>query len=333
MLWLCTTLAAALIVALVIVVSQHLASATLSTGERNVLVPLDPPCRLVDTRSGADNVGPRDSPLGKAETYTVSAFGAHGECDLPNTLTGLSLNVTAIGATRDTFLTLYPDGASRPLASNLNPAARSAPTPNAVTVDVSAGGKFDVYNHNGSVDVIIDVAGYYEDHNHDDRYFASGVDIVMQHGMNDLTANDFMTPAVSHAGGQTQVSGSGFVQTTLTGPQAIGPDGYGLRSVEYCVSGVSGAAMIDEVRVYAGRETGVGSAAFDGTDRTASGCYTVQVDDATGLGYSIVWGVISSGPSINFNGMTSTWAPTDQLSALVVDDGAGAPIDDGTDIG
>jgi hypothetical protein len=333
MLWLCTTLAAALIVALVIVVSQHLASATLSSGERNVLVPLDPPCRLVDTRAGADNVGPRDTPLGKAETYTVTARGAQGECNLPNTASGLSLNVTAVGATRDTFLTLYPDGVARPLASNLNPAAGAPPTPNAVTVDLSAAGKFAVYNHNGTVDVIVDVVGYYEDHNHDDRYFASGVDIVMQHGLNDLTANDFTTPTVSHAGGQTQVSGTGFVQTGLAGPQAIGPDEYGLRSVEYCVSGLSGTTFVDDVRVYAAGTTGVASVAFDDTDRTVSGCYTVEVGDTTGRGYSIVWYVSSPGPAVDFNGMTSTWAPVGQLSALTVDDGGGPPIEDGTDVG
>jgi hypothetical protein len=31
-----------------------------------------------------------------------------------------------------------------------------------------------VYNHNGTVHVIIDIAGYYQDHNHDDRYYTKG---------------------------------------------------------------------------------------------------------------------------------------------------------------
>jgi hypothetical protein len=40
-----------------------------------------------------------------------------------------------------------------------------------VEVDVNALGQFDVYNGFGNVDVIVDVVGYYEDHNHDDRYY------------------------------------------------------------------------------------------------------------------------------------------------------------------
>jgi len=38
---------------------------------------------------------------------------------------------------------------------------RGETRPNLVTVQVGAGGKVDLYNHAGSVNLIADVAGYY----------------------------------------------------------------------------------------------------------------------------------------------------------------------------
>lgn len=70
------------------------------------------------------------------------------------------LNVTAVGATQPTFLTVWPDG-PLPLASSLNPVPGQPPTPNAVTTDLDAAGEFKVYNLQGNVDVIIDINGYY----------------------------------------------------------------------------------------------------------------------------------------------------------------------------
>ena len=79
-------------------------------GTASVFTPVEP-CRLIDTRA-ATNVGPRSTPLGANETATFSAAGTNGNCVLPTGLTGLSANVTAVGATSDTFLTLFPaDGA------------------------------------------------------------------------------------------------------------------------------------------------------------------------------------------------------------------------------
>lgn len=79
---------------------------------------------------------------------------------LPTDAVGLSLNVTAVGATAPTFLTFWPGG-TRPKASSLNPTPGQPPTPNAVVTDLVPAGTFQLYNLAGSVDVIIDVNGYY----------------------------------------------------------------------------------------------------------------------------------------------------------------------------
>ncbi len=146
-----------------------LVQATIDSGERPVLININP-CRITDTRD-PDNVGPRSTPVGAGETYTISAHGSNGNCTLPATATALSLNVTAVGATEQTNVRVFPAGGALPTASNLNPSPGSPPVPNAVTVGLSADGEFNVFNFNGQVDLVIDVGGYYEDHNHDDRYY------------------------------------------------------------------------------------------------------------------------------------------------------------------
>ena len=143
-------------------------SATVTSGDRTVYVPITP-CRIADTRP-AYAVGSKTSPLGPAETYTINARGPQGQCNLPSDAVGLALNVTAANATIASFLTFWGDGA-QPNAANLNPQPGQPPTPNAVTTDLTDAGTFKVFNNKGTVDIIIDVNGYYADHNHDDRYY------------------------------------------------------------------------------------------------------------------------------------------------------------------
>ncbi len=150
----------------------NVASAGLSDGDRPVFVPIDP-CRLVDTRASIA-VGPKVSPLGPGETYTVTAHGENGECTgaskIPTDAVSLALNVTAVAPTANTFLTLWGGGAN-PGTSNLNPRAGGAPTPNSVNTPLSDSGTFNIFNNSGNVNVIVDVNGYYADHDHDDRYY------------------------------------------------------------------------------------------------------------------------------------------------------------------
>lgn len=116
------------------------------------------PCRLFDTRSQVDfHVGPL-STFGSDEAQTAQAHGSNGECVVPLDAVGLSLNVTAVDASLPTFLTVWPGGAL-PRASSLNPLPGGVAF-NAVTVPL-ASGSFQVYNLQGTVDVIVDVNGYY----------------------------------------------------------------------------------------------------------------------------------------------------------------------------
>ena len=108
-----------------------------------------------------------------AETLNVQATGASGQCTaVPSNATGVSMNVTSIGPTAPTFLTIWAAGETRPLASSLNPVPGEPPTPNAVTSELSSTGQFSIYNLAGTVNVLVDINGYYIDHDHDDSYAA-----------------------------------------------------------------------------------------------------------------------------------------------------------------
>lgn len=147
-----------------------ISSAMISSGEKPVYKPIEP-CRLADLRPAPNTVGPRSTPLGPNETFTWDGWGTIGNCTLPSGTAGLALNVTAVNASQPTDLRFFPAGSALPTASNLNPVPGQPPTPNAVNVDLSDAGEFSVLNRFGSVNVLIDVVGYYEDHNHDDRYY------------------------------------------------------------------------------------------------------------------------------------------------------------------
>ncbi len=90
-------------------------------------------------------------------TLKVQVTGKGG---VPAGATAVVANVTVTGATAQSFLTAYPDGTTRPLASNLNFTA-SQTVPNLVTVPLSSAGAIDLYNASGTVNALVDVDGYY----------------------------------------------------------------------------------------------------------------------------------------------------------------------------
>ncbi len=135
-----------------------------SSAVETVFVPVVP-CRLVDTRGGDVNVGPRDTPIGENVPVTFTAWGTGDDdsvCNLPVSATAISTNTTTINATAYSFVTLFPADAVLPDTSNLNLAPGQAPTPNAVTTPLSSTGRFNVFNRFGTVDVIVDVNGYFQ---------------------------------------------------------------------------------------------------------------------------------------------------------------------------
>lgn len=106
------------------------------------------------------------SPQRALDTRSTGAVGARGKITLnlsarvPDTATAVTLNLTGVGATASTFVSAFPTGTTRSSASNLNLASSGA-TSNLVTVQLGTNRSIDLYNHNGSVHLIADLAGYY----------------------------------------------------------------------------------------------------------------------------------------------------------------------------
>jgi hypothetical protein len=70
------------------------------------------------------------------------------------------LNVTVTEPTAPSWLTAWPAGRPRPLASNLNYVAAQT-VANLIVVDVGTDGKVNLYNSAGTTHVVADVAGWF----------------------------------------------------------------------------------------------------------------------------------------------------------------------------
>jgi hypothetical protein len=109
------------------------------------------PSRLIDTRSGHGPIGPG----GTLILPVVSPIGA------PAMAKAVVVNVTVTSPTApSSFLTIWPDGATRPTASDLNFVA-GLTVANLVVVKVGSGGSVDIFNAAGSTQVIVDLVGWY----------------------------------------------------------------------------------------------------------------------------------------------------------------------------
>ncbi|MEO6821844.1 MAG: hypothetical protein ABI468_05145, partial [Candidatus Nanopelagicales bacterium] len=119
------------------------------------------PCRLFDTRSGtgacAGSPAVPKEPLGAGKTLTVKVAGVAG---VPVNATAVVVNLTAVGATKGTWVTAWPAGSPRPTASNLNVSSANA-TPNLAIVPVGSSGAISLYNASGSVNMIADISGFF----------------------------------------------------------------------------------------------------------------------------------------------------------------------------
>jgi hypothetical protein len=105
-----------------------------------------------------DGDGTGTGPLETAATLKVRVAGRGG---VPlSGVDAVAINVTATSPTARSFLTVWPTGKSRPNASNLNVAAGQT-VPNFVMVKVGTGGQISIFNHRGTVDVIVDVVGWF----------------------------------------------------------------------------------------------------------------------------------------------------------------------------
>ncbi len=121
--------------------------ANLTAGCR--LTPITP-TRILDTRNGGNPLGPNSS-------MAVQVGGTV----VPATAKAVVVNITVTDTSAASYLTAWPDQWARPLASDINWSA-GATVPSMAVVQLSAGGKLDLYNAAGTTDVVVDIAGWFQ---------------------------------------------------------------------------------------------------------------------------------------------------------------------------
>lgn len=116
------------------------------------------PCRVADTRPSGGKTGQFGPPSIAGQTSRSFSIPLSG-CGIPANAQAFSTNVTAVPSSYLGFLTLWPTGQSRPLASTLN-SWDAQVVPNAAIVPAGANGEISVYASN-LTDVVIDINGYF----------------------------------------------------------------------------------------------------------------------------------------------------------------------------
>lgn len=119
------------------------------------------PTRFVDTRHG---IGVPQAKVGAYKTLSANVEGIVGNDYYGPADTGaVSVHVTVTDASASGYLTVYSGGGAPPGTSSLNFAAGKTVS-NTLIVPMSGEGLLDVYNSSpGTVDIIVDVTGYYVD--------------------------------------------------------------------------------------------------------------------------------------------------------------------------
>jgi len=136
------------------------------------------PCRVVDTREAnpalssfsGERLAPDETVSFFVTGNRIDGQGGEDDCGVPDTATGVFLNVTAVrpqGSGAAGYLTLYPWGEDPPTASTINYKADTLSIANGVLVPLCepTGGACDfdlnVYNFTSlAVHLVIDVTGY-----------------------------------------------------------------------------------------------------------------------------------------------------------------------------
>ena len=127
------------------------ATATAATGPAGPQLVALPPARVIDTRTAR-------APLAAGAVLELALAGVAG---VPATgVDAVVINLTVTEPTAPGFLTVWPAGEAKPLASSLN-FVRGQTVPNLIVAKLGAGGKVDVAVNAGATQVVADVVGYF----------------------------------------------------------------------------------------------------------------------------------------------------------------------------
>jgi Domain of unknown function (DUF4331) len=117
------------------------------------------PERLLETRSDFGQIGYSGAKPIAGQTIELKVTGA-GKANVPADAGSVLLNVTATENAPGGFITVYPCGSPRPVASNVN--LTGLDTPNMVAAKVGDGGRVCIFT-SGATHILADISGYFPD--------------------------------------------------------------------------------------------------------------------------------------------------------------------------
>jgi virginiamycin B lyase len=123
-------------------------------------VPLTSPTRIVDTRAGSGYNGAGETLTPQANSIHIPVAGSNG---VPLNASAVVVNIAVVNTTASSYIQGYPGG---------SPPSSSAPTVNEnwlagevlstkAIIAVGLGGNIDLFNDQGSTDVVVDLEGYF----------------------------------------------------------------------------------------------------------------------------------------------------------------------------
>ena len=120
------------------------------------------PIRAVDTRPGkATRITVPGGDIGGTEVLTARLAGNPAIPEVPASAVAVVLNAAVTAPTITGHLTVWPDGVTKPLASNLN-FDKGATVANLVVAKTGTDGQVKVATNGGKAHVILDIVGYYD---------------------------------------------------------------------------------------------------------------------------------------------------------------------------
>lgn len=193
---------------------------TAGRGANSTFVAL-PTKRIMDTRSG---LGVRKGTIAAGGTVPLTVVGVGG---VPSSgVTAVEVDLTSLDQTLGGYVTAYPYGSARPNASDLNFGANQVLT-NLATVPV-AQGKIQLYNGAaGTIDLIVDVVGYFTTSTSGSLYTA-------------VTPTRIVNTAAGLGAAKAKVAAHGSLTVTVAGAGGVPATGVTAVALDVTASGSAG---------------------------------------------------------------------------------------------
>jgi hypothetical protein len=118
------------------------------------------PERLLDTRAGEPTADDQYSGVGPVGPAGELVLPIGGRASVPTSADSVVLNVTVTNPTVSSYLSLWPSGAARPTAANLN-FVPGQTVSNMAMIRLGQSSSVSIFNLTGTVDVVVDVLGWF----------------------------------------------------------------------------------------------------------------------------------------------------------------------------